>query len=417
MNKIPCYYAIGGINYKNGFVTSCPQGSDQLHVIEQIIRPSEIINNEKFKQHRKDLMSGVWPEGCHLCKEVEEAKAGKSMREDYPADERYYDPSGTVDFKSLRHIELRFSNSCNMACLHCSDVYSSGWSSKLRFYVPNQEDHKYRLMQLTREMHRRSPDENLSMGLSVDQVLEIVDDLNNNFPNIEKIDFAGGEVLYQKQFFPCLERLAEHPNAKNINLTFHSNFNAKFDPVRLSELLAAFGKSLIHISVDAGTNIYSYFRTGSWDTLVSNIEKFRSVNNFTKLDAVCTTSIYQIMDIENVFESILSLDVNSISSSIVFTPRYINPSLMMLEFKEYVLSDIRDTYKMIDKNHRPKVRADSAKRALKKIEDYMLNYDSLTHETYEAFSVYVKKTDVLWKQNFNQHMVKYKYIDNKIVRV
>ena len=81
--------------------------------------------------------------------------------------------------------------------------------------------------------------------------------------------------------------------------------NAKFDPVRLSELLAPFGRGLIHMSLDAGTNIYEYFRTGDWDVLKNNVEKFRAVDKKCELNIVCTTSAYQIMDIENVFESFM----------------------------------------------------------------------------------------------------------------
>ena len=69
----------------------------------------------------------------------------------------------------------------------------------------------------------------------------------------EKIDFAGGEVLYQKQFFPVLERLAQHPNAKNLYIFFHSNFNAPFDVNTLNDLLKPFGQTKIKISVDAGS--------------------------------------------------------------------------------------------------------------------------------------------------------------------
>ena len=48
-NPIVCPFALGGINYKNGFVTSCPQQSDQLHLMSsRVIRPSEIINNDKL---------------------------------------------------------------------------------------------------------------------------------------------------------------------------------------------------------------------------------------------------------------------------------------------------------------------------------------------------------------------------------
>ena len=72
-DPIKCRYALGAINYKNGFVTSCPQQSDQLYVYKNsnVIKPSEIINSEKFKNHRLELMNGVWSPGCHLCKEAE----------------------------------------------------------------------------------------------------------------------------------------------------------------------------------------------------------------------------------------------------------------------------------------------------------------------------------------------------------
>lgn len=437
-NKLPCYYALGGINYKNGFVTTCPQTAAQLHIDDHLSVPSQFINNENFKKYRLELMSGEWPSDCHLCKEVEEASAGKSMRLDYPADESFYNPhTGAVDFKSIRHIELRFSNSCNMACLHCSDVYSSGWMSKLKRYVPDEEDRFFKLQQLTKEMHRRSKDENLSIDISLEEMERIVDDLNANFPLIEKIDFAGGEVLYQKQFFPCLTKLAAHPNAKNIEITFHSNFNTKFNPEELSRLLTPFKASIIHISVDAGRRIYPYFRTGDWDVLTKNIKTFRSVNDFTSVVAVCTTSVYQIMEIEDMFESLLTLDFDWIDSSIVYTPRYLNPSVMMLEFKDHVLRDIENTYKLIESINRTRFEnlekyknlrswqeyekcfndLVGAKYALKNIEDYVLNHTGATPFQYDGLLAYIRKTDAIWGHNFNDYVQNYKYIDGKLKRI
>ena len=425
MSKNSCYYALGAINYKNGFVTSCAQQSDYLHIQNKTLIPSKFFNDGGFKQHRLDLMAGKWPDGCDLCEAVEKHNSGKSMRMDYPADESYYNyDTGTVSFKGLKHVELRFSNSCNMACLHCSQVYSSGWISKLKHYVPDDEDRALNLDQLTGLMHRQSMDEDLNIKLSIPEVESIVNDLNKNFPNIEKIDFAGGEVLYQKQFFPCLELLAKHPNAKNILLTFHSNFNANHDPIKLSKLLEPFGESLIHMSIDAGKNIYPYFRDGNWDTLTNNISTFRSVNNFTELGVVCTTSAYQIMDIYNVFESFLLLDIDWIDASIVYTPAYINPAIMMFEFENEVLNDIEKTCEMI-RQHSPGANSlhpylgtieEGAMRAINNIKEYITHHKP-SYKDYETFLVYIKKSDKLWKQEFNNYMKNYKYINNKIVRV
>ena len=33
-------------------------------------------------------------------------------------------------------------------------------------------------------------------------IIEILEKIKQNSPNLTKIDFAGGEVLHQKQFFP-----------------------------------------------------------------------------------------------------------------------------------------------------------------------------------------------------------------------
>lgn len=449
---IKCFYTLGGINYKNGFVTSCPQQSEQLYIIKDggSVRPSDIINSDGFKKHRKEMMSGQWSLGCHLCKDVEEANAGHSMRMDYPADDSYYDPAtGAVDLKSIRHVELRFSNSCNFACLHCSDVYSSGWMSKLKYYQSDEEDRKHNLEQLTRMMHRTDANDKLSIDLDLDNVAEIVNDLNTNFPNLQKVDFAGGEVLYQKQFFPCLERLAKHPNKDNITICFHSNFNAKADMKRLYELLTPFGgminpktgiraaSSTIMMSIDSGKNIYPYFRTGNWDVLKQNIETFKKLDTEKRMSMiiVCTTSAYQIMDICNVFESFLDLDIDGINSSIVYTPKYINPSIMMLEHRDAVLRDIQQVKQLINDEKQRRMSnieqninmrswspyrkyfADlhTAQLAIENIEQYVTNRHA-TQEELDALNVYIRKSDSIWKQNFNDYFVKYKFDNGKIIR-
>ncbi len=449
-SKIPCYYAHGGLNYKNGFATVCPISGARLKEIDQEV-PSQFWNNQHFTEYRKLLDNGIWPEDCSLCKNNEENNI-KSMRQDYPADLSNYNPdTGKVNFTGLKHVELRFSNACNMACLHCSNVYSSQWGSRLKNYIPDEIDEKYNLEQLLGTQHRvwwPERDKNASKGiqdpgpakffdanidLKTGHVLDIAEDLNKNFPNIEKIDFAGGEVLYQKQFFPCLHKLAQHPNAKNILIFFHSNFNADFNVVDLSNALKPFGKSKIMISVDAGKNIYPYFRDGSWKKLKENLRAFNEVNDFTEIDAVCTTSAYQIMDIKDVITSLLELNLNGIHSSIVYTPRYINPAIMMRHFSEQVIEDINETRMAINviDAHR-KLLDDptsyrsyngdsfyditSALKSLDNIEEYITNYKGTTEKDWEGFLHYSKKIDTLWKKDFNKHFIRYKRKDNKMER-
>lgn len=433
---IECYFTLSGINYKNGFITSCPQTPDQFVQMSDTIKPSEAFNSEAFKQHRLEMMGGTWSRGCHLCRDPEKI-GSHSMRQDYIPVLEYYDTeTGEVSTDGLKTIELRFSNSCNMACKHCSVVYSSGWVSKLKNYTPDEEDEKHDLKQLLKSEHRETDNDSGELGLTLDQVKEIVDDLNANCPNLEKVEFAGGEVLHQKQFLPCLKMLADHPNAKNIFISFHTNFNAKFDPVELSEALKPFKDSLIHISVDSGTNIYSYFRTGDWEVLKQNIEKFKLVDDKTYIGLVNTTSIYQMLDLKNIFKSYLELDIDVIDCSMVYSPLYLNPSLITVEFKDEVIKDIEDTRKMLEEEqqrrmddfentknmrawsnyHRRFKDITSGLKCLSEIENYVLN-NFIEPKYWEDFLVYVRKTDQIWKQDFNEYFPNYKFENNRIRRV
>jgi len=58
----------------------------------------------------------------------------------------------------------------------------------------------------------------------------------------------------------------------------------------------------------------------------------------------------------------------------------------------------------------------SALRALRDIEDYIFNHTPKESE-WNAFMIFIKKSDAIWKHNFNDYMKKYKFINNSIERV
>ena len=448
---LKCYYALGGINYKNGVISICPRQSDQLVYAHETILPSEIFNHSNVKKTRKLLYENKWPSGCDTCEDMERANL-TSMRKDYleingrfhkshggttnltpesseiPLLDWYDSSTHTTDFRGLRHLELRFSTACNLACLHCSKVYSSGWTKKLKNYEPDEEVHLYDLRQLLGTEHRHGPNDTNEMQITTEQALKIVEDLNENFPNLEYVDFSGGELLYQKQFFPTLKKFAEHPNAKNINISFHSNFNSpNLDIMKLSDLLEPFNTSSIVISIDAGEKIYPYFRHGAnWGKLKENIYNFKKDNKHTFLSASITTSIYQILDIYDIFDSIFDLypptdKPNSeiqFDASIVQTPKYINPSIIMFDFEKETEADFKKTYDLIEK--RDITGNDKYERQAKQWFDYIVQYvrnTKLSYNNYNRFLIYRKKSDEIWGQNFNDYFENYQIENDELIRV
>ena len=109
---------------------------------------------------------------------------------------------------------------------------------------------------------------------------------------------------------------------------------------------------------------------------------------------------------------------------------------MMLKFPDKVLADIAKVKSMIQREkikrfsnieesvkrrswnagYRMFTDLYSARLAIENIEAYVKNNIPTTEE-YDALQVYIRKTDTIWKQNFNDHFTEYKFIDNQIVRV
>ena len=430
---ISCYYALGGINYKNGVITTCPRQADQLVFANETILPSKIFNHKNFRTLRKKMYEDKWPSGCDTCENMEKNNLS-SMRMDYQLDSNnvfhkhdingqaeksnvklmqcYNSNTHEVTNEGLKHVEFRFSTACNFSCLHCSKVYSSGWSKKLAGYEPDDETIRYDLRQVLGTEHRHGPNDKNEMSFTTKEALIIAEDLNEHFPNIEFIDFAGGEVLYQKQFFPTLKKLSEHPNAKNMLISFHTNFNADFDVYELSDVLSSFGQSSILISIDAGRSFYSYFRHGgTWDKLEQNIKNFKQYNNFTSVDISCTTSIYQMFDIYDVFDSFFSLNC-FFDASIVQTPQYLDPSLIFHEYKKETIDDIKKTDELISKYNKNL----NARHWFNYIVNYVMN-TKISYNHFNRWLIYRKKSDEIWGQNFNDYFKNYQIVDNELVRV
>ena len=110
---------------------------------------------------------------------------------------------------------------------------------------------------------------------------------------------------------------------------------------------------------------------------------------------------------------------------------------MTKEFREHTQEDIARTRKRLEDIRRKRF-ADIANtktlrsfhpfkgvfsdiewalRALTEIEKYTLN-SPIDDRYWDDFQVYVRKTDEIWKQNFNDHMTKYRFNHetNKIER-
>ena len=305
-----CYYSHCSISYKHKYSTFCAFQTDSLCDFDDTILPSQIIKSKGFIKTRKLLDNDNWPSGCDHCR-IPESTNLISHRQDRP-----------VEHKNLERVELRFSNACNMACLHCSPEYSSVWAKKLNYSGP-------------------------ILGLTSEQVLKICEDLKK-ISTIRRIVLSGGEPLVNKNFYKCLELLSEHPYANELVLSFHTNLNPgksiNFEYLNL--ILQKFKETYIVVSIDGGEKLYPIFRGGNWNVLVNNIDKALQMN--VNVDATMSLTTYQMNDIRNCYLDVLPLGFRELRTMYVWSPKHLDPKHSVndkiMEEYEFVLNHIENNY-------------------------------------------------------------------------
>ncbi len=305
-----CYYSHCSISFKHKYSTFCAFQVDPLCDFDDTILPSQIIKSKGFQNTKKILDNGKWPSGCDHCR-IPESKKLISSRHDHP-----------IEHNDLERVEIRFSNACNMACLHCSPEYSSMWAKKLNYSGP-------------------------ILGLTSEQVLKICEDLKK-IPTIRRIVLSGGEPLVNKNFYKCLELLSEHPHANELILSFHTNLNPgkSINFEYLNFILQKFKESYVVVSVDGGEKLYPIFRGGNWNILMNNIDKALQMN--VNVDATMSLTTYQMNDIKNCYLDVLPLGFRELRTMYVSTPKYLDPkqsvNVKTMKDYEFVLNHIENNY-------------------------------------------------------------------------
>lgn len=422
MNK-PCFYSLSTLSYLHQFTTCCAFQKNETSYFIDSVKPSEIFNSNNLRQLRLNLYDGIWPKGCEHCK-ISEELGVKSSRMDYKFDGKSFENEsgnyifqqfniidGTVNLNGLKRVEIRLSNACNMRCLHCSNQYSSKWEKLTNSYIPDADDIFHEITQLNGKKSH--------VGLTNNQIKDIIEDLNENCPNLERIILSGGEPLFNKSFVKILKLFSLHPNSKNIRLSFHTNLNPgiPIDYDQITHYLSKFKKTEIVVSIDAGQKMYPYFRQNSWENLITNLNLFREINDFSVFETACSFSIFQALDLKNTLIDILNLNFSEFRVGIVKDPLYIHPALVKYNFEKSFFDDVQyvKSYILSYKNGTENLKK-SILYYFNNVETNIKNM-KIEEKKYKSFLHYVKKVDLLWGKKFNDFFTDYAFNGTKLERI
>jgi radical SAM protein with 4Fe4S-binding SPASM domain len=312
-------------------------------------------NGAVYDDIRRRMLSGEQLTNCFKCWEQEE-NTGSSMRTEY--NNKYSEYINNPP--QLKYLEIGFSTHCNLACRMCSEDYSSTW---------------YKI---------NNPGKRVDLGFNLSQEY-----FDQDLSQLDEIKIVGGEPMMAREHDEFVDKLIEtHYNLSNLRITYHTN-GTILPSKKVIDFWQKLGDIRLYFSIDGVGKINEYQRPGhNWQTIVNNIEYYKSLRNKLNLTlgthtTVTALNIFHIADIYEWWQTTFK-DNDRMTIDTAEGPEHLVISNMSDELKEKAKEYIE--YRIFNVEHK--------NRLLKKIKQ-----TSNKKFTIKDISHKEQKLDLYFKQN------------------
>ena len=224
--------------------------------------------------------------------------------------------TGISPISSIKSIQLRLSNLCNLKCRMCNPLYSTRWATDWKKLDDDlRNNSKKQFKEVDWEMLVDHP----LMKLDDKHFKNMIESLG---PNLEKITISGGEPLMETRLYKVVEIL--EPYAKNISMTIVSNATQLEN---LNEINKNWKSFTFVISCDGIEDYYEYIRQlSSWKEFSNNVSRIHEYENIIIVFNVCV----QIYNYPNLIKTLIWLLDNFSNKSTFWV------ELIFLESPQYL---------------------------------------------------------------------------------
>lgn len=231
---------------------------------------AEVWDSPGLVQLRTEFAEGKKPAGCASCWS-EEASGIPSFRQMYLQD-RCIEPDAditNVHPPQPKGLDLKLSNTCNLACRICGPVASSRWLKEELAAQPADAPRSGFVAYLTD--NRRYLADNKLTGRTEDRAT-----LEAWAPNVEHLELTGGEPMLSKESAEVLELLVAAGRPERITLQITTN--ATTISRRITDHLDRFRRVTISLSVDDIGPRLEYQRDPAvWSEVEANIAEYAAM--------------------------------------------------------------------------------------------------------------------------------------------
>ncbi len=298
----------------NGHVRNCIISKDKIGNIYRNNIQDILQSNTKIKE---EMLNGKYPSSCDGCflQEKHRAKDFESISSRlYYAKEIGPSISTTLfDSKNnfdLKHVDLRWSNACNQACVYCHPDYSSKWATELNKKIPHDQE----------------------------QIQQVKEYVFKNVKNLKNVYLAGGEPMLMKPNQEFLELLyKENPK---VNLRINTNLSKT--NTRIFEQLCKFENVHWTVSIETIEEEYEYVRYhGDWTAFLENLKVIKKLPH-----KISFNMLYFILNYRSLFGCVNYLqNLGFHNNSFVIGPLFTPPHLNILNLPKQILNQLRELLK------------------------------------------------------------------------
>lgn len=249
---------------QTGRVSPCMHCWDSVGNIKET-PIQEVIAGPIMSDIRAHMARGEWHPACKWCKQLEETtgSSGRTVRHADPATLAAIDQD--IDYFTLEHIVINWSNLCNLTCVYCNPETSTAWQSIKGIPINHVKNEHPDLIELARK-HGHTV-----VGLTL----------------------GGGEPLLQKGLLDFLQCL----NPEQVRVLVTTNLSIDITNNPIYNELRTWPRVDWQISFDnADRDKFEYVRNGaSWKVFVNNIRLMKQHGQ--KVIAHPAYSIYCALDL------------------------------------------------------------------------------------------------------------------------
>ena len=198
--------------------------------------------------------------------------------------------------KGPKQINLMIGNLCNLRCRICQAGLSVTYNKEGEYYEKKNGLKNTRYTYPIKEIISFS-----------DQQIEEIYSLTEQCIRIE---FYGGEPLYDKSTLKLLELLIDSGRSKNITLFYNTN-GITIPSEKQIKLWNEFKQVEFNLSLDATHEKFTYIRhPGQWSDVLKTVEKLKTLLTVpTQLQVICTLSIFNVYYLDEILDEFKTMDL------------------------------------------------------------------------------------------------------------